>query len=53
MADHLVAGWDPVESREQYNPTAAEKQTAEKALASLPTEVVITGGPESALRSAR
>ncbi|TCC33229.1 recombinase family protein [Kribbella speibonae] len=38
----LDAGWDPVELRDQYNAAAAEKQVAEKALASLPTQVTIT-----------
>ncbi|WP_202867430.1 recombinase family protein [Kribbella pittospori] len=38
----LDAGWDPVELREQYNAAAAEKRVAEKALASLPTQVTIT-----------
>ncbi|GAA3114312.1 hypothetical protein [Kribbella aluminosa] len=38
----LDAGWDPVELREQYNAAAAEKQTAERLLASLPTQATIT-----------
>lgn len=38
----LDAGWDPVELRDQYNAAAAEKQVAEKALASLRTQVTIT-----------
>ncbi|MEV5961459.1 hypothetical protein AB0L70_06820 [Kribbella sp. NPDC051952] len=38
----LDAGWDPVELREQYNAAAAEKQVAEQALASLPTQVTLT-----------
>lgn len=38
----LDAGWDPAELREQYNAAAAEKHTAERLLASLPTQETIT-----------
>jgi hypothetical protein len=38
----LEAGWDPAELRDQYNAAAAEKQTAERALSSVPNEEVVT-----------
>ncbi|GAA1719382.1 recombinase family protein [Kribbella yunnanensis] len=38
----LEAGWDPAELRDQYNAAAAEKQTAERALSSLPNDEVVT-----------
>jgi len=34
----LDAGWDPVELREQYKPSVAEKRSAKAALAAVPRE---------------
>ncbi|WP_405059044.1 hypothetical protein OG474_40855 [Kribbella sp. NBC_01505] len=38
----LEAGWDPVELRDQYNAAAAEKQVAERALAVVPEQELLS-----------